>query len=129
MTYSEIMAMLTEIGLPFAYDHFAEGESPGLPYIVFLFPGTDNFMADDVVYFGITEVAIELYTDFKSPPDEKKVENVLNAYEIPWDKTEVWIEDVKLYEVRYEFDTPLDWDEDDPDDESDEDEDNNTQGG
>ena len=28
MTHNEIVAMLEEAGLPLAYDHFAEGESP-----------------------------------------------------------------------------------------------------
>jgi len=31
------------------------------------------------------------------------VERVLTAHDIPWDKTEVWIDDEKLYEVRYEL--------------------------
>ena len=28
MTYEEINEMMQEIGMPFAYHHFAEGESP-----------------------------------------------------------------------------------------------------
>lgn len=117
MTYSEIKALVSGIGLPYAYDHFAEGECPAPPWIVFLLPGTDNFSADNVTYAEITEVAIELYQDGKYPPNEKLVENVLDAYEIPWEKTEVWISDEKLYEVRYEFNVLYEPDdsEDDPD--------------
>ena len=103
MTYDEIAAMVEEIGLPNAYDHYAEGESPPPPFVLFLLPGTDNFMADGEVYEQVTEVSIELYTDLKMPPLEAKVERVLAAHDIPWDKTEVWIEDEKLYEVRYEL--------------------------
>ena len=103
MTYDEIAAMVEEIGLPGAYDHYAEGESPPPPFVLFLLPGTDNFMADGEVYEQVTEVSIELYTDLKMPPLEAKVERVLAAHDIPWDKTEVWIEDEKLYEVRYEL--------------------------
>ena len=95
--------MVEEIGLPSAYDHYAEGESPPPPFVLFLLPGTDNFMADGEVYEQVTEVSIELYTDLKMPPLEAKVERVLAAHDIPWDKTEVWIEDEKLYEVRYEL--------------------------
>jgi hypothetical protein len=40
MSYDEIVTMLEEAGLPVAYDHFAEGESPDPPFICFLFPGT-----------------------------------------------------------------------------------------
>lgn len=101
MTYDEIVTMVEEIGLPCAYHHFAEGESPDPPFVVFLFPNSDNFMADGTVYHQRTELAIELYTDLKQPQYEAMVEKVLKDYEIPWNKTEVWIEDEKLYEVRY----------------------------
>ena len=49
MTYDEIVAMVEEIGLPNAYDHFAEGESPPPPFVIFLLPGTDNFMGRPAV--------------------------------------------------------------------------------
>ena len=50
MTHEEVMQMMEEMKIPFAYDHFAEGESPDPPFICFLFPGSENFAADDVVY-------------------------------------------------------------------------------
>lgn len=103
MTFDEIAGLIGEVGLPSAYDHFAEGESPAPPFVVFLLPGTNNFMADGEVYEQVTEISIELYTDLKMPPLEAKVERVLTAHNIPWDKTEVWIDDEKLYEVRYEL--------------------------
>lgn len=118
MTYSELMAIMEEMQFPFAYHHFAEGESPEPPFLIFLFTGTDNFKADDVVYAEIQEVAIELYTDSKQPQSEKIVEAVLNAHEIPWDKTEVWIESEKLYDVRYEFEILMEEEpEEEPEDE------------
>ena len=99
----DLMQLMEEIGLPFAYDHFAEGESPDPPFITFLLPGSDNFAADGKVYLKIDEVHIELYTDEKNPETEALVEDVLDAHEIFYDKTEVWIESEKLYEVLYSF--------------------------
>ena len=101
----ELMQLMEEIGLPFAYDHFAEGESPDPPFITFLLPGSDNFAADGKVYWKINEVHIELYTDEKNPETEALVEAVLDAHEIFYDKTEVWIESEKLYEVLYSFES------------------------
>lgn len=46
MTYEEINEMMQEIGMPFAYHHFAEGESPKPPFVIFLSPGEDTFGAD-----------------------------------------------------------------------------------
>ena len=100
----ELLQILSEIQLPYAYDHFAEGESPDPPFIVYLYPHSKNFSADGKVYFKISEVHIELYTDKKEPAREKAVEAVLDAHDIFWQKSEVWIESEKLYEVLYTFD-------------------------
>ena len=37
MTHEEVKALVEEMGLPYAYDHFAEGESPDPPFICFLY--------------------------------------------------------------------------------------------
>lgn len=99
----ELMEIMKETGLPFAYDHFAEGESPDPPFITFLLPGSNNFAADGRVYMKINEVHIELYTDEKNPETEALVEDVLDEHEIFYEKTEVWIESEKLYEILYSF--------------------------
>ena len=107
MTMEELAAMLQKMEIPFAYDHFAEGESPEPPFICYLLPGSDNFAADGMAYFKISEVRIELYTDRKDLAVEHKVEDVLDGQEIFYDKTEVWIQSEKLYEVLYSFEVPI----------------------
>ena len=102
MTYDDITNMLKEAGLPLAYDHFAEGESPDPPFLIFLFPGSDNMFADNGVYFKISQLNMELYTNKKDPELEEKLEDILTAHEIPWEKSEVWIDSEKMYEVLYQ---------------------------
>ena len=46
---------------------------------------------------------IELYTDRKDPAVEQKLEDALDAASIFYNKTEVWIDSEKLYEVLYQF--------------------------
>ena len=99
----DVVRLLEETGVPFAYDHFAEGESPDPPFICYLLPQSDNFSADGKVYLKVNSVNIELYTDSKDLPVEQKLEAVMDAYSIFYDKTEVWIESEKLYEVLYSF--------------------------
>lgn len=99
----EIMNIMNALGIPYAYDHFAEGESPEPPFICFLLPGSNNFSADGRVYLKVSEVHIELYTDLKDPEVEEQVETVLDQYGIFYNKTEVWIESERLYEVLYSF--------------------------
>ncbi len=99
----DLVRLLEKTGIPFAYDHFAEGESPDPPFICYLLPQSDNFSADGRVYLKISSVNIELYTDSKDLSVEQKLEAVMDAYSIFYDKTEVWIESEKLYEVLYSF--------------------------
>ena len=103
MTYDEVLAMAEETGLPYAYDHFIEGESPDPPFLVFLFPYSDNFGADGAVYQKIDALHFELYTDRKDPETEDILETVLDTHGIFYNKTEVWIESERLYEVLYTF--------------------------
>lgn len=79
MSYEEIVTMLQKIGLPFAYHHFAEGESPDPPFLIYLFPGSHNFGADGGVYFKVNTLDIELYTDKKDPESEECIEAILDA--------------------------------------------------
>ena len=90
----KLLSILDSIGIPYAYDHFAEGESPEPPFLCYLLPGSDNFSADGKVYHKISEVRLELYT----------VEDTLDAAGLFYNKTETWIDSEKLYEVLYSFD-------------------------
>ena len=99
----ELLYILGETQISFAYDHFAEGESPDPPFLCYLLPGSNNFSADGKVYYKIGRVNLELYTDRKDPEVEQKLEDALDAASIFYNKTEVWIDSEKLYEVLYQF--------------------------
>lgn len=103
MTHQEVMTMLAEMNLPYAYDHFVEGESPDPPFLVFLYPGSNHFAADGKVYFKVNRLNIELYTDKKAVELEETVEAVLDRHGIFYGKSEVWIESENLYEVLYQM--------------------------
>ena len=104
MTHQEVMTMLAEMNLPYAYDHFVEGESPDPPFLVFLYPGSNHFAADGKAYFKVNRLNIELYTDKKDVELEETVEAVLDRHGIFYGKSEVWIESENLYEVLYQMD-------------------------
>ena len=103
----ELVKIIEEMDVPFAYDHFAEGESPDPPFMCYLLPESDNFAADGRVYYKINEVRIELYTDFKDTGLEEKVTAVLDDHGIFYEQSEIWIEEEKLYEVIFEFAMPV----------------------
>ena len=98
-----LLSIMREIGFPFAYHHFAEGESPNPPFLLFLTPASSNFAADGKAYFKANEVHIELYADYKNPMLEEQVEAVLDRHGIFYNKTEAFIESEQLYETLYIF--------------------------
>ena len=99
----KIVGMLEEMGIPFAYSHFAEGESPEPPFMCYLLPRSDNFSADGAVYHKLSVVHFEVYTDKKDRALENRVEDVFDKNNIFYNKSEVWINSEKLYEVIYSF--------------------------
>lgn len=103
MTHQEVLKMMDEMKLPYAYHHFVEGESPDPPFLVFLYPSSDNFAADGMVYFKVNRLNIELYTELKDVELEETVEAVLDKHGLFYEKSEVWIESENLYEVLYQM--------------------------
>lgn len=94
--------MVKEFELPYAYDHFAEGESPEPPFLVYLYTDSDNFAADGIAYFKKDRLHVELYTDRKDMELEQQIEDVLDAHGLFYNKSEVWIQSERLYEVLYQ---------------------------
>lgn len=108
MLYTEIKTMLGQTGLSNTYYSYPIGNVPALPYIVWYLPNSDNFAADNKVYKKIETLNIELYTKTKDFATEKVVEDVLDAWNIVWDKTETYLETEHMYEVLYETQIVID---------------------
>ena len=103
LSYEQITDLLRQTGLPFAYHHFTEGESPDPPFLVYLTPGSHNFSADGMVYYRADQLDIELYTDKKQPEQEAKLEEIFDEAGLFYNKTEQFIRSEQLYEVLYEM--------------------------
>ena len=63
------------------------------------------------MYYQLHELDIELYTDAKDPVLEQRVEKLLTEHEMFFHKSEVWIEEEKMYEVLYEVVIDLQYEE------------------
>jgi len=103
MTKQEVVGMIKEFNIPYAYDHFTEGKSPKPPFCVYLYPSADNFAADGVAFYKQDNLHIELYTDKKDVSLEEKIEAVLDRHGFFYAKSEVWIQSERLYEVLYQM--------------------------
>lgn len=101
MTLDEIKAMLETTGLPVTYYAWPVGAAPELPYICYLVAYTSNFAADGKVYHKIDHVQIELYTKWKEPKTEEKVEQALSS--VFWQKTETYLDSEQCFQILYEI--------------------------
>lgn len=108
MTNQKVFKMVKCIGFPTAYHHFDKGQEPEKPYVVYLYPSTDNFAADGIAYQAINELDIELYTEKKDIEAEKKVETVLKEHGFFYEKTETYLASEKMFEVLYEMEVLID---------------------
>lgn len=95
MTLPELAQKLNAL-YPTRYSHF--NSSQETPFICYLDDGSDNFFADNKVYVEGTLVNIELYTKTKDLAAEKKIKDMLNENEIPYDKAPtIFIESEGVY--------------------------------
>lgn len=103
MTFQEISGMIEEIGLPYNYYQFEENSAPALPYVLFYYPQRTDFIADNKNYALKTALNVELCTEEKDFATEAQVEAVFVARDIPFEKTETYIESERMYMILYEM--------------------------
>lgn len=102
MTYKEVAAMIREVGVPYAYYQFTEATAKPCPFIVFYYPGRDDFIADDRNYTPVTRLIMELYTDDKDFALEAAAEAVWTSHGLVFYKSENYIDSEKMYQIVYE---------------------------
>lgn len=98
MRLSEIKSILEETGMPVAYHHFQEGKAPALPFVCYLYEGSENFQADGIVYEEMANISVELYSRGKDLNAEAKIKEALTAHGIAWEQSEEYIESEKVFE-------------------------------
>lgn len=112
MTFEEVVQILNETGLPNAYYSYPIGQVPNLPYMVFYYPDTNNFGADDKVYAHISALNVELYTKNKDFQTEQAVEAVFESHGLFWNKSESFLDSENMYEVLYEMEIVINGEQD-----------------
>jgi hypothetical protein len=99
VTQAQLYQALQSIGLPIAYHHFTTPPNP--PYLVYLFNFSADMIADNQNYVEISNFQVELYNTKKDPVTEKRVEDKLKELELPYTKTETFIESEGLFQALY----------------------------
>lgn len=107
MLITDIKTMLGQAGLNATYYQWPEKQAPKLPYLVWYLPNSDNFAADDKVYKHIETLNVELYTETKDFATEKAVEDILESWNMVWERSESYIENEHMYEVLYQMEVTI----------------------
>lgn len=104
MTLSELYTALeSSFRDRVVYNAFPIGTVTSMPYICIVCTNTENFGADDKVYYKRQNVNIELYTDKKDLAAEGIVESVLDNAGIFYNASDTYIDDEKCFERIYEI--------------------------
>ncbi|WP_078434232.1 hypothetical protein [Metabacillus halosaccharovorans] len=106
MTLTELAQLLKATGFSVAYSHFKVTENnpaPDPPFITYLEFDSDNFHADNKTYKQVKNVNVELYTVKKDLAAEKKIEDIFDANDIPYESDETYIKDQDLFQKIYQI--------------------------
>ncbi len=102
MTLQDLGTVLATTNLPVAYLAFPADEAPAMPFIVYQETGSDNFGADNIVWFSGMRVQIDLLTKRKDRTTEELVETTLTGAGLFWERVPEFDQDEACYRITYE---------------------------
>ncbi len=97
----ELKTKCENAGFKYAYGKFEKPTPP--PHLVAIISDTDNFMADNKVYYGPIPIQLDYTYTEKNLEEQEKIENEILG-DIPWNKTEeTYLQDEGVWQVSYFF--------------------------
>lgn len=101
MTLEELKQRCKKAGFQYAYGVFKEPVEP--PHLVAIMRDTDNFMAENKVYFKDTPIQLDHTYINKDIDMQNKIEDEILG-DIAWNKTEeTYLSDEGVWQVSYFF--------------------------
>lgn len=101
MNQVQMIALLDTLSISFFYGQAPVGTV--LPFGVIHSDQPDNFVADNIVYCEKWDFRLDLYSAEKSLALEAEIKGLLNENDIPWEKTELYLDDQSCWEVEFTF--------------------------
>lgn len=89
-----------KIKIPYSHYDFDREVEP--PHLMSTEIDSDNFIADNIIYFEKSNTRLELTTDTRDRSLEKKVEKEI-LYDIVWKKQVAYIQSERIWNVSYFF--------------------------
>lgn len=103
MTRAEVQNLMASFGLPTALNHFPADriETIAPPFIVFDYPESDDFVADNSNYLKVDALSVDLYTETMDFELMDRIGDALSAAGFVYDVTRTWITSEKMYQISY----------------------------
>lgn len=89
-----------KIKIPYSHYDFDREVEP--PHLMSTEIDSDNFIADNIIYFEKSNTRLELTTDTRDRSLEKRVEKEI-LYDIVWKKQVAYIQSERVWNVSYFF--------------------------
>ncbi len=101
MTLEELKTRCENAGFKYAYGLFKQPTEP--PHLIAVSTATENFMADNKVYYGTIPIQLDYTYIDKNIEEQEKIEKEILG-DIPWNKTdETYLQDEDIWQVSYFF--------------------------
>ena len=101
MTLEDLKTRCIKAGFKYAYGLFKEPTEP--PHLIAITVDTDNFMADNKVYYGNIPIQLDYTYTEKNLEEQEKIEKEILG-DIAWNKTEeTYLQDEGVWQVSYFF--------------------------
>ena len=108
MTWSELENRInnfyldSENGIKIPYSHFDFDREVEPPHLMSTEIDSDNFIADNKIYFEKCNARLELTTDSRDRELEKRVEEEI-LFDIIWEREVTYIQTEKVWNISYFF--------------------------
>lgn len=89
--------------IPVAYDHFEQYPDKKVPIPFILYRNTDTFTqkAEDITWQKWNNYIVDLVTEKKDVTLEESLETLFANNGLPFDKEENFIDEERIYQIRY----------------------------
>lgn len=102
----DVVTLIQAAEIPVTQMMWYPSQAPEMPYVVLVPARTDNVFTDDALCMKVTPYLIELYQKQRSIPTELKLEGVLDAAGITWNRYHTTMQDdgviLAVYQVLLE---------------------------
>ena len=92
----------SENGIKIPYSHFDFDREVEPPHLMSTEIDSDNFIADNKIYFEKCNARLELTTDSRDRELEKRVEEEI-LFDIIWEREVTYIQSEKVWNISYFF--------------------------